>query len=163
MTYLITFACYGLHLHGNEIGSVDREHSLYGSRLLAIDAERVSAERELMDQPSYALDKDRRAAVLRALQEVCSHRGWSLLAAHVRSTHVHAVVEADARPEKVMNGLKSYASRGLNRLCVDDTSRKRWARHGSTRWLWNRKEVSAAIRYVIEGQGDPMAVFGEAR
>jgi REP element-mobilizing transposase RayT len=163
MTYLITFACYGLHLHGKEAGSVDREHNLFGSRLLAIDTERVSAEKELMDQPSYSLDRDRRATVQQALQEACSHRGWRLLAAHVRSTHVHVVVEANARPEKVMNALKSYASRALNRMGPDDTGRKRWARHGSTQWLWNRKEVSAAIRYVIEGQGDPMAVFGEAR
>ena len=163
MTYLITFACYGLHLHGKEAGSVDRDHNLYGSRLLAIDTERVSTERELMDQPSYALDRDHRRVVLQALREVCSHRGWSLLAAHVRSTHVHVVVEADTRPEKVMNGLKSYASRALNRMWVDETARKRWARHGSTQWLWNRAEVSAAIRYVVEGQGSPMAVFGEAR
>jgi REP element-mobilizing transposase RayT len=163
MTYPISFACYGLRLHGNESGSVDREHNLFGNRLLGIDTERLSAEKELMDQPSYALDGDRRTAALQAIQEVCSHRGWSLMAAHVRSTHVHAVVEANARPEKVMNGLKSYASRALNRLGKDEIGRKRWARHGSTHWLWNRKEVSAAIRYVVEGQGDPMADFGEAR
>ena len=163
MTYLITFACYGLRLHGNESGSVGRKHNLFGSRVLAIDTERVSAEKELMDQPSYALDGDRRAAVLQALREVCLHRGWNLLAAHVRSTHVHVVVEANARPEKVMNGLKSYASRALNRLGKDKIGSKRWARHGSTQWLWNPKDVSAAIRYVVEGQGDPMAIFGEAR
>lgn len=31
MIYLITFACYGAHLHGHETGSVDRHHNRYGS------------------------------------------------------------------------------------------------------------------------------------
>jgi len=26
LTYLITFSCYGSHLHGSENGSVDRDH-----------------------------------------------------------------------------------------------------------------------------------------
>jgi len=58
-----------------------------------------------------------------------------------------------------MNDLKSYASRCLNRLGLDEPTRKRWARHGSTRWLWQPQTVSAAIQYVVQEQGDPMAVF----
>ena len=60
-----------------------------------------------MEQQSYSLDRDRREVVLRAIQEVCACRGWNLLAAHVRSCHVHAVVEAEVRPERVMNDVKS--------------------------------------------------------
>ena len=40
--------------------------------------QRAAAERERMDQ-----------APLEAIQEVCARRGWSLLAAHVRSNPVH--------------------------------------------------------------------------
>src|SRR2546423_10186376 len=28
LTYLITFACYGCHLHGDPAGSIDRKHNL---------------------------------------------------------------------------------------------------------------------------------------
>ena len=112
-----------------------------------------------MDQLPYALDRDRREAVLRSMQEVCQQRHWSLHAAHVRTSHVHAVVEADARPEKILNDFKSYASRCLNQMGLDEAARKRWARHASTRWLWKKEHVSAAIRYVVDEQGDPMAVF----
>jgi len=159
MTYLITFACYGCHLHGSELGSVDRNHHLPGRRLLDSDPRRVSRELRLMDQLPYLLDGNRRTAVLEALRDVCAHRGWCLLAAHVRTTHVHAVVEAEDRPEKIMNDLKAYASRHLTRLGFDPSNRKRWARHGSTRWLWNEESVSAAVRCVVAAQGDPMAVF----
>jgi REP element-mobilizing transposase RayT len=80
------------------------------------------------------------------------------LAAHVRTNHVHAVVEADAHPEKVMHAFKAYASRSLNRFGIDDPDRKRWARHGSTRWLSKDAEVRRAIDYVVSGQGEPMEV-----
>src|ERR1700676_3532539 len=59
-------------------------------------------------------------------KSVCN-RCWSLLAAHVRTNHVHVVVQAEVQPEKVMNDFKSYASRSLNRLLHDGADRKRWS------------------------------------
>jgi REP element-mobilizing transposase RayT len=112
-----------------------------------------------MDQPRYGLDRTRREAVLASLQERCSQNHWTLLAAHARSNHVHLVVEGEARPERIMNDLKAYSSRRLNGMGLDQPDRKRSARHGSTRWLWKREDVSTAIRYVVEGQGEVMAVF----
>jgi REP element-mobilizing transposase RayT len=44
------------------------------------------------------MDRSRREAVLAAMVERCSDHHWSLLAAHVRTNHVHIVVEADVRP-----------------------------------------------------------------
>jgi REP element-mobilizing transposase RayT len=159
MRYLITFACYGAHLHGDESGSIDREHNLVGSRVLNADPRRVLAGARRMSQPPYRLDSIGRTSILESLREVCEHRGWTLLAAHVRTNHVHAVVESDARPEKILNDFKCYASRRLNRLGADGADRKRWDRHGSTQWLWKDQAVREAIRYVVEGQGEPMAVF----
>jgi REP element-mobilizing transposase RayT len=112
-----------------------------------------------MDQAPYHLDQPRRDAVLEAIQGVCVHRGWSLLAAHVRSNHVHTVVEAEVPPERVLRDFKAYASRRLNKMSLDEPNRKRWARHGSTRWLWQPQHVSAAVQYVVTEQGEPMSVF----
>jgi REP element-mobilizing transposase RayT len=102
----------------------------------------AAADGERMDQAPYNLDQIRRDAVLEAIQEVCRQRGWSLLAVHVRSNHVHAVVQAEVPPERVMNDFKAYASRRLNRMRLDQPDRKRWARHGSTRFLWKPEHVS---------------------
>ena len=124
------------------------------------DPERVEVKREQMDQAPYLLDRDRRVVVLDALREVCSHRNWRLWAAHVRANHVHVVVEGeDYRPEKVMHAFKTYASRNLNRLEIDEPDRKRWARHGSSRWLWKDEDARRAIQYVVSEQGEPMEVF----
>ncbi len=130
MRYFITFACYGTHVHGAQRGSVDRNHNLPDSRTLEIDSNRAEIESEAMAQAPYLLDERARTLVLHAIQEVCVHRGWNLLAAHVRTNHVHVVVESEARPEKVMNDFKSYASRALN-IAETDKSRRRWAHHGS--------------------------------
>jgi REP element-mobilizing transposase RayT len=159
VVYLITFSCYGCHLHGAESGSVDRAHRLPGSPSLPADPALQSRDEVQLDQPPYQLDAPRRAAVLEAIREVCRYRSWRLLAAHVRSTHVHAIVESTLRPERVMQDFKSYASRALNRLALDSPGRHRWTRHGSTLWLWTPAEITSAIHYVSELQGLPMAVF----
>lgn len=123
------------------------------------DPQRVMLESQRMLQEPYVLNEEGRSVVLATLQKHCAHRSWNLLAAHVRSNHVHAIVEAGVRPEKIMNEFKSYASRELNRLGNDGLGRRRWARHGSTRWLWKDRHVHHAIRYVVEEQGEPMALF----
>ena len=127
--------------------------------MMEADPERVNAETSRIDQPPYRMDENRREVVLAAIRERCKEQRWTLLAAHVRTNHVHAVVEAEVRPERVMNDLKSYASRLLNQQGLDGPGRKRWARHGSTRWLWKQDDVSAAVRYVVDEQGEAMAVF----
>jgi REP element-mobilizing transposase RayT len=144
-------------LHG-ESGAVDRRHNVFGTPFANPDTDRLAMKFELMDQAPYLLDRERRPVVLQSIRDVCSHRGWNLWAAHVRSNHVHTVVEAKIRPEPIMNTFKAYASRALNQLGCDERDRKRWARHGSTRWLAKDDQVQEAIRYVVQGQGEAMEV-----
>jgi len=159
LAYLLTFTCYGTWLHGNEHGSVDRHHSSFGAPLVEPDAAREHSERERLAQQPYYLDAARRDIVLEALKHVCVRRGWALLAAHVRSNHVHVVVETDEPPEGVLNALKAHASRALNEAGLDDRNRKRWTRHGSTAYLWDDESVDAAVDYTLHDQGEPMAAF----
>jgi REP element-mobilizing transposase RayT len=94
----------------------------------ASDLKRVFAERARMDQSPSSLDSMRREAVLASLLDHCSHRNSTVFAAQAGSSHVHIVVESEARLERIMNDLKSYASRCLNRIGLDPPARKRWAR-----------------------------------
>jgi REP element-mobilizing transposase RayT len=119
----------------------------------------MAAERDRMRQNPYTLDAVRRPIVLKAIQEVCAYRGWMLMAAHVRTEHVHVVVAADKAPEAGLSTFKAYSSRALNNLGIDPSDRNRWVRHGSTRYLWGRNEITAAIHYVVSEQGTPMDVY----
>ena len=159
MTYFITFACHGCHLHGDTDGSVDRKHNLYGSPLAKPNPQHLATELDLMDQSPYQLDEPRRKAVLDAIISRCKQADWHLLGVHVRSNHAHIVLEARDEPEFVMTQLKSAASRHLNLKGLDDPTRKRWARHGSTRRLFNDENVQRAVSYPLDGQGQAMSVF----
>ena len=39
LAYFISFACYGCRLHGDDRGSVDLRHNLYGTPVLPPDSE----------------------------------------------------------------------------------------------------------------------------
>ena len=67
---------------------------------------------------------------------------------------MHSVVGAGYKPEAVMNGFKSYATRRLREAKLISDEVKPWARHGSTPYLWTDDELQRAIDYVMNGQGD---------
>jgi REP element-mobilizing transposase RayT len=156
LAYFITFTTYGTWLHGRAPGSVDRQHNLPGTPFLPPDARREGAMRSAMRQEPYVLDDVRRQVVLRTIQEVAAHRGWKLWAVHVRSTHVHVVIMAACRPEKVMMDLKAWCSRRLREGCQETADQDRWTQHGSTRYLNDENSFHAAVNYVLDCQGDPM-------
>ena len=112
-----------------------------------------------MHDKLYLMNDSDRRVVLSTIQQVCLHRGWALLVCHVRSNHVHVVVEAEIKPETAMNTFKAYASRALRENVSDDRNPRRWARHGSTKYLFTRDEVDNAISYVADHQGTPMALY----
>jgi REP element-mobilizing transposase RayT len=116
-----------------------------------------------MADEQYRMDASRRNTVLQLIQALCPRRSWQLFAAHVRPTHLHIVVEADSDPERVMTAMKAFASAELNKLGIDAPKCRRWARHGSTRYLWTPEQLSAAIHYVACNQGEPMALYVAGR
>ena len=159
LAYFITFTTYGTWLHGRDPGSVDREHNVPGTAFLAPDCQVETQRRNALRQAPYTLEQPRRQVVLRTVCEVCAHRSWILHAVHVRTTHVHVVVTAPASPEKVMADLKAWASRRLREAFGEDADRDRWTQHGSTRYLNDAKSLAAAVAYVVDEQGNPMAVY----
>src|SRR5689334_19582045 len=102
LAYFLTFTTYGTWLHGRDSGSVDSEHNAPGTPFLPSDPQREAFQRRALRQPPYVLDEARRAVVLRTIREVARHRRWKVWAVHVRTAHVHVVVTAGDRPEKVM-------------------------------------------------------------
>jgi REP element-mobilizing transposase RayT len=160
--FLITFRCYGTWLHGDERGSVDREHNMIGTPFVDKNDRRQEFEREVMSHPPYQLDELRRETMLTAIREVCEYRKWMLFAAHVREDHVHVVVQAGVKPEKVLNDFKTYSTRALKKLCNEPPGCVRWSRHGSTRWLWKQTAVEDSIRYTLDEQGKRLTYYDQS-
>jgi REP element-mobilizing transposase RayT len=157
--YFITWTCYGIWLHGRAPGSVDNEHNRFGDPVLPPDREQEAEMRRRLAEAPYSLDQPRRQIMLRTIQEVSNHRGWQLIAAHVRSNHVHVIVHAECGPDKVMEDYKAYCTRRLREAGFDPARRHRWTEGGSKRYLWKPEQLQAAIRYVLDEQGEPMELF----
>ncbi len=156
LAYLITFRCYGTWLHGDERGSVDREQNVYGTPFLPRDEAREDEERSRLKHPPVTLNEAARAAVEHTIPQVCQYRGWSLGALSVRTNHVHAVVAAACRPEKILIDFKAYSTRGLKEAGIWKSKTSPWTEHGSRRYLWKEDNVARAIDYVLNHQGDAL-------
>jgi hypothetical protein len=160
LAYFISFACYGCRLHGDDRGSVDRRHNVYGTPVLPPDPELAASRGAAMTHAPYSLDGDRPVIVLSAIVGLAEKRGWPVWAAHVRTEHLHVVLTAaGADIDRVMADLKAAASFRLNRAYPADRGRPYWARHGSTRYVWDEAQLAPVLDYVLNQQGEPMAVY----
>ncbi len=146
MVYFLTFNCYGSWLPGDERGWVESDH---GYRDPNPGLHKYC--RDLMTDEPYLLDLPRAKIVLTAIQEVCRFRNRDLIAAHVRSNHVHLIVDGLQEPDRAIAQFKAYATRALS-------AKKVWASGGSTRALPDGKAISQAIQYVTDQQGETMAL-----
>jgi len=156
--YLITFHTYGTWLHGDAKGSVDREHDIPGAPFLDADTQQEFQDFIRLKHEPVILDDRLRAIVDATIREVAATRGWVIHALNVRTNHVHAVVTADVPPERVMSDFKSYSTRRMMEQGDFPRSAKAWARHGSTRYLWNEESLLAAVQYVLTEQGPDLAM-----
>jgi REP element-mobilizing transposase RayT len=157
LAYFLTWTTYGTWLPGDERGWVEKP-----GQFRAPDVSLKRAARQLMTESALTLDVEQRRLVEEMIAAHCRIRGWHLHAVSVRTQHVHVVVTAPGRhPEVVMDQFKAWCTRNLKEL---ERSRRSaggkirqnwWTQRGSRRWLNDTESLDAAIRYVVEGQGDP--------
>lgn len=164
LAYFITFHTYGTWFHGDNRGSVAPGQNQPGSPTIAPDQHRVDREAAALRQPPFIIDAFARTVIDSAIREVAIHRDWKIHALNIRTNHVHIVITApDHTPERVMNDLKAWSTRGLrDHTCISPDTRV-WSRHGSTRWLNTIASFSRACEYAANEQGPnlPMSVPGE--
>src|SRR5258708_5782639 len=150
--FLITFRTYGTWLHGDERGSVDRDHHRYGTPALPPSSRRKQIERSLLKQPPVKFNARQRAAIEFGIRETCAIRKWDLWALNVRTNHLHCVVTANCNPKTVLVALKANATRSMREAGCWRRELSPWGQRGSKKYLWTREEMANAIAYVIEGQ-----------
>jgi len=98
-------------LHGDERGSVDREHRRYKSPYASANENRHRHNLGTLKGKAVLLDAAQRASVEEAIRETCAYRRWSLLACSVRTNHVHTVVSIGTKkPELALNAFKANAN-----------------------------------------------------
>ncbi|MCC6675828.1 MAG: transposase [Phycisphaerales bacterium] len=151
VAYFISFRTYGTWLHGDERGSVDREHNEFDTPLIAPQRALRLWEQSTAGTP-VVLAQNRRAVVDSAIRAVCAHRGWHLHQLNVRTNHVHAVVTAAKAPEPIMNAFKAWSTRRLREQRLIGPDGRVWSRHGSTVYLFTPEKLAEKCAYVRDGQ-----------
>ena len=157
--YLITFTTYGSWLHGSNKGSVDDEHCCWGRPFAEVNTGRQVFESQQMKNPVFLMDQSMRELALSTVIEICRKRNWELYAMHARSNHIHIVINSQEEAKKMMGDIKAWLSRRLRGSFSDLGKRKLWTHHGSTKYLWNENALLKAIKYTIQGQGEPMSFY----
>ena len=161
LAYLISFRAYGTWLHGDQRGSMSRKQNKYGTPRIAPNPRLLRVEIEQLKHPPLKLDGRQRLVIEQAIREVCTTRGYWLRAVNIRTNHMHTVVSAAIKPERVLHAFQAYATRKLRQAGLLPGDVKPWTRHGSTRFLWKERHVERAIDYVLNGQGDDLPSFDD--
>ena len=163
LAYCLTWTCYGQRLHGDERGSVDRDHNARGSPLLAKDAALEARERAGMKGVPVLLDHGGCLIVDRAIAQLCEERRWILLARNVRPTHSHVVVNCrgEITPERALAQFKARGTAALRREGLATQDARLWTHHGSTRWINHLFGLYRAIVYVNDWQSGANRVILE--
>ena len=123
-------------------------------KLIAANTHLYQQEQAKLKSPPVFLNEAQRIVVLETIIQHCSIRQWQLLAAHVRSNHVHILVRADQDIGKVMNELKAWSTRKLRQQGHNIT--KVWTVGGSKRYVFTDAKLREKIHYVIYEQGRMM-------
>ena len=154
--YLITFRSYGTWLHGDARGSVDRFHNTFGTPRLPYNEGWQRHNWNALKQPPVKLRRRQRAAIEEAIRETCKIRKWEFWVMNVRTNHVHIVVSAPCKPEKILSAFKANATRKLREAGCWHSNRSPWVDRGSKRYLWTEQDVINAVVYVEYDQGEPL-------
>jgi REP element-mobilizing transposase RayT len=75
---------------------------------------------------------------------------------NVRTNHIHTVVSAPCKPEKILTAFKANATRKLREAGCWKNDDSPWADRGSKKYLWTEEDVVNAIAYVEYDQGEPL-------
>ncbi len=145
--FFITWTTYGTWLPGDARGwrKLGAGNQLPRPRLEAWCANNLNSE------PVFLRPVDRET-VDAAIREHCKIRGWVITAVNARTKHVHVVVQAYAKPEKVRDQLKANCTRRLRIQTDPLICEPTWTRGGDCEVLEDEGALGAATRYVLEAQ-----------
>jgi REP element-mobilizing transposase RayT len=152
LAYFITFTTYGTWLHGDKRTSVMRTDD--GPKLLAPQKGFHTWQRQRLATHPATMDEHQRTIVLRAIVEHCTLKQWHLIAAHVRSNHVHILVRNTEKIDLVATALKSWSTRALRQAGYG--LQNMWTRGASRRYVFTRDKLREKLNYVIHEQGEMM-------
>jgi REP element-mobilizing transposase RayT len=160
--YFLTFRTYGSWLHGDPRLSVDPKHNIYGTPRISANLGLLDTMKKECKEDEFILETSERNTVLESIIETCNYNHWYLHAAHVRTNHVHIILQSNNLGKKTIAILKTYATKALKRNHSALLQRKKyWSKGGSAKFITGPDYLPSVMDYVIEQQGERMALYYE--
>ncbi|WP_442509227.1 transposase [Novipirellula sp. SH528] len=105
-----------------------------------------------MKGEAVLLEPHDRETVEQACQKHCDYRGWYLFAVSARTNHVHVIVAADEKPQKVRDQLKANCTGSLRQQETPLHADRTWTKGGDCEILDTENEIEATVIYVNDAQ-----------
>jgi REP element-mobilizing transposase RayT len=159
--WLLTWTMYGNWLPGDKRGFVSNvrdgdgpevRHNIPGTEFdKDLPSLEEHARTNLVGDP-IRINLEQAEVLLPQFQETAAYRQWKLFAVAIMANHCHVVLGVPGDPEAktLLQSLKSYGSRALNRQWEKPESGTWWTESGSKRKLPDEAAVLAAIQYVVD-------------
>ncbi|QOY90572.1 transposase [Paludibaculum fermentans] len=115
-------------------------------------------QRQAKSRP-FLLEKPHRELILETIRKTSAATNYELLAAHIRTTHLHIILDTPSTPEQSMGDLKLACTMALKAANLADAEDRIWADYGHIRPLRSPYALTQAINYILNGQGAPMDIY----
>ena len=152
----ITISTYGTRLHGDERGSVNRRGTTLRAHFVAPNQKLERIKRAQMNQPPMVFDTPQRTCVHHALESFCAYKQWLVLALHVRTNHIHALIYGKTHSQRIVQGIKAAATRALREAGLIDEARKVWTEGASITTCETDEDIATIRDYIKNRQGNPL-------
>jgi len=149
LAYHITFGTYGTRLHGDERGTVDRDHHQFGEPFLEPDMVRQHESEERLKFPPVVLNAVQCEFIQSLVPSICERGGWRYIVAAAAPDHVHVCLSApDILGDKIEPWLKRWISEALSSRWPLPKGARWWAKNGSVKWVFDEAYFSNVKQYI---------------
>ena len=168
LAYHITFGTYGMRLHGDPRGTVDRSMNKSGDPIIGANPDWELIERSRLKFPSVVLSGEQRRFAELAIPGLCQRGGWQLHVCTAQADHVHVLLTTDRDGKAVRRWLKTWLSQALSaQFSVDlseppaeravrrhsrrlgpDPHLPWWSKGGSVKWVWDQPYFENVYEYI---------------
>ena len=163
LAYHITVGTYGMRLHGDPRGTVDRTNNRPGDPILGRDEDWQHEERSLLKFDPIVLAAPQRVFIEGIVPAICERGGWDYHIAAARLDHVHVELSSPNDGQIIRQLVKRWLSEELSTRWPLPSGAVWWAECGSVKWVWEQCYFQNVYDYIRRQRTSPMVPAESSR
>lgn len=151
LAYHMTFGTYGMRLHGDARGTVDRQRNKPGEPIVGQNQSWVAFEKVRLNHPPVSLTLSHQLKIESLMPSICERGDWEHWITAAESDHVHTLITVTGHADtKVVRKLiKRWLGQALSEQYREIKDRQPWwAEGGSIKWVWDQGYFDRVYDYI---------------